>query len=354
MQADGRPIELSDHDLESVSQLLVRVFGGRAEWYLAYFMHWWNDNPVWNRDIPRGWLIKSASQEAIAFTANIPFAYSFDGAAIMACATGSTAVDERWRGRGLSKRVGACFLDQPAIPLLIGNDSTETAYRMWLSLGMTPLKRSWPHHSYCLIGSVSRFANAKLKDRIPSWAVNASAGIEKAVGESVMSLTRRRSKHDIHKIERFEARHDDSLAACRASTSPIYAVRDAETLNWLYFGPHIHDKRAVFAAKDGEKIIGYAGVKLVEHFGVLLECRTRDLDPDVAHDLLIAVQEYAIHEGLAYIRIWRYTPLIEEAASRLVGRPSHAPMPTCCYKANGPFREEDWEATPGDGDLAVN
>src|SRR5271165_3351792 len=73
------PSELVTADLPGAALLLSRSFGGRPEWYLSYFRHWWEDNPCWNVLIPRGWAVKSPIGDVIAFTANIPFEYRISG-----------------------------------------------------------------------------------------------------------------------------------------------------------------------------------------------------------------------------------------------------------------------------------
>ncbi len=353
--ADGIAVsELSEDDLQPVSCLLSRSFGGKPEWYTGYFSYWWEHNPIWNKTIPRGWLVRSEIGDAVAFTSNIPFEYRIKGASALCCTTGSTAVDVRWRGQGLSKCVASRFLEQPDAALLVGTGSTEVAHRMWLSLGMKPLQRTWPSSSYCIVGSVTGYTQAKLNNKVPKLAVCIAGAVEKAIYGTLISLARARSRLDIQKVDYFDGRDDEDLLACRASAASIYPVRDARILNWLYFHPHIRDARAVFAAKSGGRILGFIALKHYGHQFLLLECRTRDLDVEVARQLFLAAQDYASRNAASYIRIWRYTAMIGAATPRLGRIASSAPMPTYCYKANIGLREEDWESTPGDGDLSVN
>ncbi|MGA9765482.1 MAG: hypothetical protein WBQ49_12510 [Rhodomicrobium sp.] len=346
--------ELSEKDFQPVSCLLSRSFGGKPEWYTAYFKYWWKHNPAWNETIPRGWVAKSDNGDAVAFTSNIPFEYRINGASALCCATGSTAVDARWRGQGLSKRVASRFLQQPNPALLVGTGSTEVAYRMWLSLGMKPLQRSWPSSSYCILGSVTGYAQTKLNNKVPALAFRITGAVETAIYGTLISLARAGSRLDIQKVDCFDASDDEDLLACRASAASIYPLRNAKILNWLYFHPHIRDARAVHVAKSGGRILGFIALKHYGHLLLLLECRTRDLDIEVARQLFLAAQDYASRNGVSYIRIWRYTPMIDAAAPRLGRITSPAPMTTYCYKANVSLREEDWESTPGDGDLSVN
>ena len=183
--------ELSEKDFQPVSCLLSRSFGGKPEWYTAYFKYWWKHNPAWNETIPRGWVAKSDNGDAVAFTSNIPFEYRINGASALRCATGSTAVDARWRGQGLSKRVASRFLQQPNPALLVGTGSTEVAYRMWLSLGMKPLQRSWPSSSYCILGSVTGYAQTKLNNKVPALAFRITGAVETAIYGTLIAGPRR-------------------------------------------------------------------------------------------------------------------------------------------------------------------
>jgi hypothetical protein len=87
----------------------------------------------------------------------------------------------------------------------------------------------------------------------------------------------------------------------------------------------------------------------------LLECRTVNADAQVARDLLWAAQDFASRNDISYIRIWRYTPMIDRAVPLIcrIAR-SSPPMMTYCYKTNRTLEETEWEATPGDGDGSVN
>ena len=54
--------------------------------------------------------------------------------------------------------------------------------------------------------------------------------------------------------------------------------------------------------------------------------------------------------------IWRYSPMVEVAASHLpVLSSTSPPIMTYCYRSQNPALDvSNWETTPGDGDICVN
>jgi len=348
-------LELDDCDLRATASFLARVFGGTAVGFLTFFRHWWEHNPAWTQSLPKGWIVKSANGSIIAFTANIPFLYQINGADGISCATGSTAVDERWRGHGLSKLVGNRFLDQPSVDLLVGTGSTDLAYKLWLSLGMRPVQRPWPNASYCIPGSFTASIGNTRRNQITKRILCPVGAFGDIVYGIISSPPRATIRLPISEVDSFEPTDDPDLLACRASVASTFSLRNAVIMNWLYFGSsYIRASRVVLVAKSAQRIVGYIAMKRQSHSLLLLECRTIDADEEVAKNLFWAAQDYARRNDIAYIRVWRYSPMINSAVPRMcrIARLS-PPMMTYCYKANRSFDEADWETTPGDGDQSV-
>ncbi len=144
--------QVVDADIGDIAKFLTLSFGGSESHYRQLFSYWWESNPSWGDGLPKGWVIKSQDRAIIGFTANIPFAYVINGQAGKCFVTGYTCVDENWRGHKLSKKIGSAFLAQDDADLLIGTDSTPTAYKLWLGLGMRPLQRNWRDKSCRVLG----------------------------------------------------------------------------------------------------------------------------------------------------------------------------------------------------------
>jgi GNAT superfamily N-acetyltransferase len=346
------PLKVSD--FQDASRLLTSVFGGTRDHTMGCFAHWWELNPAWSSTIPRGWFIRSSERAPIAFTANIPFNYIIGGQPGLCCATGSLAVHSDWRGQGLSKLVGRAFVNQCKPDLLIGTDSTDVAYKLWLSLGMRPLERGWPESSYRIVGDLTAWDGPHLP---PSNSGTMSGAARLRLAKSLQSERLRRKSLLVYQIEKFEERDVHDVDKCRASSASTYAVRDIQTLNWLYFGSKfVRHSRAVFVARSGKQLVGYLAMKRSSNSFYLLECRCLNADAEIARELLLVARGFAERQRAFYITVWQYTQMIEQAIPLTLSIPSRHPrMMTYCYipKVTA-FEPSSWETTPGDGDVSVN
>src|SRR5665647_273938 len=92
----------------------------------------------------------------------------------------------------------------------------------------------------------------------------------------------------VKKLDSFDIYGSDQIETFRADKSAdTYAVRNSAVLTWMYFGCEIvRRNRAVFAATDGDRIIGYLAMKLVGNSFFLLECRCKEASPEIARALI--------------------------------------------------------------------
>lgn len=355
---------LLDSEFGDAARFLASVFGGDVERYLGEFSHWWEENPRWTPDMPRGWLARSkVTREPIGFTSNIPFPYVINRASALCFATGSTAVHPRWRRVGVARALGQAFLSQP-VALLVGADSSDPALRLWLSLGMRALQQPWIATNYVVLCHLPTFAeNLALKARLPGNFGNIAGWL--GAGFLMAAESRRRRGLRVEGVSQFESRDADALAQCRASDCDTYAFRDTEILNWLlsaesYRGP----TRVALVARSGKQLVGYLLMKKREGYPsyYLLECRCRDADPDIAKELLAAARSFARKKCCSEIIVRPYTAMIKSAlpafslpATKLVTKITKVGRTTYSYRFNGFDVDPDrWEAGPADGDVAVN
>jgi hypothetical protein len=103
----------------------------------------------------------------------------------------------------------------------------------------------------------------------------------------------------VNKLDSFDIPGSDQTETFRADNgADTYAVRNSAVLTWMYFGCEIvRGNRAVFAATDGNRIIGYLAMKLVGDSFFLLECRCKNADPEIARTLIFAARDYADLHG---------------------------------------------------------
>lgn len=81
MTSDHIEVRLvSDVELPALARFLVDNFGKNEteEYWLARFRHWWDINPYFNEDIPRGWLL-CLGKSIKGFLGNVPTPLRIDG-----------------------------------------------------------------------------------------------------------------------------------------------------------------------------------------------------------------------------------------------------------------------------------
>jgi hypothetical protein len=260
---------------------------------------------------------------------------------VLCYATACTAVDERFRGHGLSKLVGARFVNQRDAGLLLAIRSTPVAYHLWQSLGMKALS-PW-HSSRRIIGDPS--------------VLLARLGLRSLGGVGTLAVKRLAAVHRTEvaceQVLAFEESDEPALEKCRASDETTFARRDVRTLNWLFFATELlRETRIVLAARSSRQLVGYAAVKPSGCGLELLECRCRDSDPDIARALLLKASELARARRYGFVRVWPYSDMMSKAMPRGLAFPDHSAHLTYC--ALSPAGWPKWEATPGDGDFAIN
>jgi hypothetical protein len=342
--------EVVRDDYEELNRFLVIVFGQEPSLECSLFDHWWERNPSWNNTIPRGWLLRAQNKEIIAFTANIPLPYVIAGRRGVCYANGTTGVHPGWRGKGLAKLVCRPFIEQKVPDFLVVTGSSPIMFVLWRSLGMTSLPLKWP--SYCprVIVSHRRWIEdaAIRKLRVPKF-IASSVGVlgllmdSRSTSSSLSQVT--------EQISPFESCDSNRLLDCRASCASTYPLRDAKTVNWLYFG-NLRQNRLVFTARRDGLLQGFAGFKIIGSSLLLLECRCLGADPNIAADLVVVSGARWRQLGGTNLLVWPYTRMIKAALPR-TRNSSVSPMPYV-YKTNRiDLIERDWEITPGDGDFSL-
>jgi GNAT superfamily N-acetyltransferase len=350
--------ELDEPALAELASFLASAFGNELCAWQDRLAHWWALNPAWDPSIPRGWFIRSRGGAIVAFTANIPFRYMIDSRPALSCATGSTAVAPHFRGLGLAKAVGRKFLTQTNGELLVGIDSTTTAFGLWRSLGMRSLEEQWQHNNLRVVADARAlgrsFAQASPPPRI---ATRVAANCLAVLFDSLARVSGRSKSLSVEVIDGFSKFDADCVNDCKASHATAYACRDVDTLNWLYFAtPGVKRSRVVFVARSAGRLVGYLAMKeWGGHSYYLLECRCRDADPDIARALIWAARDFARQKRARSVLVRPYTSMIETAIPALVSIPLSKPSMSYCYALRtGEMDIENWEAGPGDGDVSVN
>jgi GNAT superfamily N-acetyltransferase len=348
------PFEVYPENFPELSAFIASIFGSatpdRVQWW---FNHWWRENPNWHAGVPRGWLLRDQEGRLVAFTANIPFSYVIAGKPALCLVTGTTAVHPAWRGKGVSRLVGKLFAEQKGAALLIGVDSVPAALKTGQNLGFTSVPLRWPKARAMVAEPKACLERALSRSRIVANSlVSSRAGKLLELPVRVERYMRRRTS-DVAPIDGFDAKDDEALRECRASSCATFALRDAMQLNWLYGrSPATRGTTMALAARRGPTLVGFVAFKRQANHLLLLECRCRDLDAEIARDLLLEAQAVAARDGLSHIVVWPYSGMLWRALP--FSMPMRRQPMSYCYKSNMAHLDiTDWEKTPGDGDISV-
>jgi len=141
-------------------------------------------------------------------------------------------------------------LKQDNADLLIGVDSTAIAYRLWLSLGMKPLKRQWAGKNFRMVANARRLTLAPIVPGILRPAFSTATAAVTAIAR-MHALSRARSIK-VKKLDSFEISGSGQIESFRAdANADTYAVRNSDVLTWMYFGCEIVRRNRADLGRQG-------------------------------------------------------------------------------------------------------
>ena len=352
---------LRKEDYAEAAGLTDRVFSGSVDRWLEHFAHWWEDNPSWSSDIPRGW-IAFADGRSVAFMANICFPYRRrDGGKVVVAAASSLAVDPAMRGMGLAKEIGRKFLSQEDVDVFLGIGSTGPAERLWTSLGMAEIRREWTDARFLLIGSPTDLVE-HLASRwrwLPRLAV---VGAQRLVtmGEGLAGRAAQQTGGEVclQSIDRFS--EEDAAALGELSMEgDIGRNVSPANLNWFYFGSEtLRKTRTVVVAKSGGRLVGYIGCRFLpvrskEALSVM-ECRTVKEQARLIHDTLMkGAIRCARERGCPYVTVRPDLSEQREAVTKRLHFLQKNQRQTYVYKMSERLGSTVMDTRSCDGDVAI-
>lgn len=347
MTLEARPIR--DDELGDAADLLDLVFTGGRDAWLQRFDHWWARNPAWSPGMDRGWMLRDADGRAVGFMAGTPFRYLDDaGASYLGCSIGSLAVHPDCRGAGLAGRIGAAAMRHPC-DFMTGTQTSIGCWRMLMSAGMRTVRDPWPERPWLLIGDPAAFARRFAPGAAARGLAAAARLLRRLAPEERFGLA-------VAPVSGFDRAEDRALCALTAHAPRIRPLRDARTLNWMYFeSTYSRHTRLVLAVRRGGELVGYAAFKALPDSLFLLECRVRADAPAAPRALIAAGRRHAEQSGRSHLLVYPWAPHIRAALPPLLAWRAPGRMRyTHCFAINRPdVAAEELELGPWDGDSTV-
>lgn len=350
-------VVLEDRHLMQAAQIIASTFGTTTERVAEWFILWWERNPHYQKNAPRGWVIEIDGMVA-GFTSCIPLPYLVQERFTILHATGSMCVSKDFRGRGLARLLAQSFADHDIGTTKIGTGSTTVARKIWLDFGFNDLNFDWPNLCPQVPISFANRLNLYLQRRhLPRW-VSMMASTPFRIVENIR-LGHTELEHGIHITRRdapFPESDNDQLTMMRLVDGRIQAFRDAETLNWLNFSiASCASSRIVFEARrDGSQLVGYAVFNKFSDCLHLLEYRVVQDNPEIIRAMFAVASDTCRSEGGVAILVWPYTEALKTAINKTV--PSRHERMNYVVKGAGDLQGcnlSQWVPEPGDGDIAL-
>jgi GNAT superfamily N-acetyltransferase len=331
-----RPVQAADRAASAT--LLKDVMGGSEVLWRARLEHW-DRNPAFTASAARGWVATSEGDRIVAYMANAPFDYGTeDGARFVGMAAHTLAVRPEARGKGVARSLTHAEFLEPC-DFSVGVQTSPGGWAATLAGGGVPMGQEWVRKPRLVILDPGAFLRRMIRRRraLPQPPESEDAGLKNV---------------DVEVIASFRAQDDPQLTRMIARPARVRPVRDAERLNWLYFGTQrLQATRLVLGLRRRGNLLGYAGFRVLPHALVLLECRRMLDDVEVTKLLLAAACRLGRRRRLSHLLAYAYSADIEQAL-----RPWSIPaigsrrFPYAIAVKNAALKEKDLELGPWDGD----
>jgi hypothetical protein len=248
--------EVEDTDIIPLADFLSMGFPYTTkEFWVPLFELWWNSNPAYTDQFPRGWVLEQNSS-IVGFIGNIPVKFLIRGVVHIAAVANSWYVDPSVRGL-FSLKLFNEYLKQKSASLFFfkrGDDEHVLKILSKYQFEEYILPKSQKEYVYILQKRKAGFifGDFLLKNRIPRLSelreLYTQAGLlvftylyQKSVSRGcVFPSDTYISSVCTSCDESFSRIWEPSLKSCEVALS-----RDTKTLNWLYFASGRANKRVV-------------------------------------------------------------------------------------------------------------
>jgi hypothetical protein len=291
-----------------------------SEYWLARFRHWWDANPAFGPDTPRGWLLRDeeAGGDIVGFLGNVPSRFMTEAGEITAYSATTWRVRPEYRTSSIHLYLAQIEAGEGRV--LFNNTPNDNVVRVlrYLKFDSRPSYSSGRaflvalRPASVLGGYLARLALPRTLGALFSPAIH-FAQIPCALllcGNSVDRV-------------RVVDRADTAFDALWQRTRGLYntTVRSAAQLNWLCFG-NPYARRILLGYFDGEQLRGFMvlgsaswrGVQTLECLDLWLDIRD---DHHVATALIAGAVRHAQGSGADLLVLHAYTPRLAALFRRL-------------------------------------
>jgi len=304
-------------------QTLARFMAGFAnetrgeQFWLDRFRFWWDENPAYCEETPRGWILWARDQIKGHF-GNIPIAFQLNGKIVTSFNSTSWRVMASHRNYSLNllHRWSRCASDS----ILFNATPSEDAARIMQAVKFPLVPQGTSVTKSTIVVAPRRVLASRTNGKVFSSLAGAVGGPVLGLVQACKARLGRASQPT--KV-RLLTRADSAFDQLWARTRHRYAhtnVRSAAAIQWYCFGSE-HFRKTLIGCFDGERLAGYAIItKGVRNAMNVAACADLWLDPDspaALADLLRFSKTWADEEGLDIIEIPHFNHALGQQLSRL-------------------------------------
>ncbi|MBF0357932.1 MAG: hypothetical protein HQL70_04940 [Magnetococcales bacterium] len=257
METKVCPVEHDDYEQLANCLYNYRNTKRSQQHWLSRFHHWWENNPLFKPSMPRGFLLRSASEQVVGFFGIIPTLTQIGGDEVPGFAVTTWYVERAYQKNAAGRKLlaGLCEVvgDQPLWMMGANHNTTVILKR----LKKTPVP-------FCVgpqTSVLSSFGYAwltKLEERNrPGRVLSAAQRLLPAIDRrTAQEPSVRVGSLTVKELDRADNSFDQLWQENRSNYANI-KVRNSEILNWYCFGLELVKKR-LFACYEAEKLLCFA------------------------------------------------------------------------------------------------
>jgi GNAT superfamily N-acetyltransferase len=249
------------------------------------------------------------------------------------------AVRPEVRGQGIGRSLTNAEFREPC-DFSVGVQTSPGGWIATLGGGGEALLQQWVRKPRLVVAHPGAFLRRLLGRKTPP------------LPQAPEARSLRQSGAEVELIAAFDAGDDAELGRMAARPARVRPLRDAERLNWLYFGtPQLRATRLVLGIRRHGRLTGYAGFRLLPDSLILLECRRLPDEDGAVRTLLAAALHWARARRLSHLLAFAYSTEIDRALPRsAIGAIWRRRFPYAIAIKNDALQESDLELGPWDGD----
>ena len=279
--------------------------------------HWWDSNPAFLNNVPRGWLLTS-NKRLVGFLGNIPSLFQLNGVPSTIYNATTWRVLSQYRAHSL--RLLSKFILGSENSIAFDTSPTQSALKMLKVLGFKQLPGTI-NSSSVAVTAPERF----LQRLIPP--ITGAELAKDLIGNATQKLSglvphRKRQKTTgfcVRLLPKADHQFDELWDKTR-HTFHYTRIRTAANVNWHHSGEY-SPKKILFGCYQGSELVGYmicldnvrARLRPLE----CLDIWTMPPHREPVSELIAAALQYGVHQRCGVVKVPHLKPFIKNACAEI-------------------------------------